>query len=74
MCGDFTFTVQPRLLGFNTVTCPVGLNHATVAEQHKCFLFFFVRHCWNWLKNHSSICQKLSSLLKEFLDASSLFC
>lgn len=35
MCGDFTFTVQPMLLDFNTVTCPIRPNHATVADQHK---------------------------------------
>ena len=46
MCGDFTFTVQPMLLDFNTVTCPIGPNHATVADQHKCF----IRHNWNKLK------------------------
>lgn len=38
MYGDFTFTVQPMLLGFNTVTCPIGPNHATVTDQHKCFI------------------------------------
>lgn len=29
--GDFTFTLQPKEL--NTVTCPIGLNHATVTES-----------------------------------------
>lgn len=38
MYGDFTFTVQPMLLNFNTVTCPIGPNHATVTDQHKCFI------------------------------------
>lgn len=29
--GDFTFTLQPMEL--NTVTCPIGLIHATVTES-----------------------------------------
>lgn len=34
------------LLGFNTVTCPMGPNHATVTDQHKCFYKAY----WNKLK------------------------
>lgn len=69
MCGDFTFTVQPMLLDFNTVTCLIGPNHATVADQHK----VLYKASLEQVKNHYSDFQKLSCLMTEFLDARVFF-